>query len=106
MWDRTTVVVAAGSDRTFAFKPIDTQWDVWDTVQGVEASKTSAAATTHLFAGDLVIMRDNCNDDFFHAVHAGESNDPRVSLVFKRGIGQRGHGLAGQGRRSKRKRQR
>lgn len=106
MWDRTTVVVAAGSDRTFAFKPIDTTWDEWDPYhpdnesRPLSSSATVAASTT-LFAGDLVVMQENCNDDFYHAVHAGHSDDPRVSLVLKRAIGPRGHGLAGQGRRRK-----
>lgn len=110
-WDRTTVVVAAGSDRKFAFKPIPsiTTWQEWDdtapsTLQQEEASNT--AAVTHLFAGDLVVMTDTCNDDFYHAVHAGRNNDPRISLVFKRAIergGTKGHGLAGQGRRRRRR---
>ena len=58
-------------------------------------------------------MRDNCNDDFYHAVHAREadSNDTtaggeRISLVLKRALdrggGKRGHGLAGEGRRARR----
>jgi hypothetical protein len=126
-WHRTTVVVAAGSDRIFAFKPIETSWHEWDPSErartrggkeGESSSESSRsndqkqvqAATTHLFAGDLVVMKDNCNDDFFHAVHAGDNNnndDPgRISLVLKRAIGlQRGHGLQGQGRRSRRKQQ-
>ena len=104
MWDRTTVVVAAGSDRIFAFKPISTIWNDWDIAPGRSSTTTDAgstATTTPLFAGDLVVMRENCNDDFYHAVHAGISDDPRVSVVLKRAIGPRGHGLPGQGRRFK-----
>jgi alkylated DNA repair dioxygenase AlkB len=111
MWDRTTVVVAAGSDRIFAFKPISTTWNDWDTAVTPRQSSSSptttatdggsTATTTPLFAGDLVVMRENCNDDFYHAVHAGITDDPRVSVVLKRSMGPRGHGLPGQGRRSK-----
>ena len=111
MWDRTTVVVAAGSDRIFAFKPIDTTWTDWDVNVSVSEGKTSfsgsggdkTAATVHLFSGDLVVMKENCNDDFYHAVYSGLNDDPRVSLVLKRAMG-RGHGLAGQGKRRRSKR--
>jgi hypothetical protein len=107
MWDRTTVVVAAGSDRIFAFKPITTTWKDWDVDRDTTAVASSGggdktAATIHLFSGDLVVMRDNCNDDFYHAVYAGISDEPRVSLVLKRSVG-RGHGLAGQGKRRRSK---
>ena len=64
-----------------------------------------------LFSGDVVAMRDNCNDDFEHAVlpAQGDHNKaPRISLVFKRALagpdGRRGHGLQGQGRRARRRR--
>lgn len=109
-WDRTTVVVAAGSDRIFAFKPIATTWRDWDlqyrdtvqdTVSNGGADATAAAIT--LFSGDLVVMRDNCNDDFYHAVYSGITDEERVSLVLKRAI-SRGHGLAGEGRRGRAKR--
>lgn len=108
MWDRTTVVVAAGSDRTFAFKPIETTWKEWDRTSEERDnvayfSEGKAAATVHLFPGDLVVMTSNCNDDFYHAVYAGRNDDPRVSLVLKRAVGN-GHGLAGQGRRRRAKR--
>jgi hypothetical protein len=139
-WHRTTVVVAAGSDRKFAFKPITTNWNEWDkdddtddsnSVPSSSSSSSSSqensnnnhninnkqAAVTHLLAGDLVVMKDNCNDDFYHAVHAGNNNNnnndkeqQRISLVLKRAIdrdgnGQKGHGLQGQGRRSRRRMQ-
>jgi alkylated DNA repair dioxygenase AlkB len=106
VWDRTTIVVAAGTDRKFAFKPIDTTWKEWDPLK-LENGQQSMAASIHLFSGDLVVMRDNCNDDFYHAVQAGANDKDRVSLVFKRaldrGNGRKGHGQQGQGRRSKRK---
>jgi hypothetical protein len=77
----------------------------------------SVAAVTHLVAEDMVVMRDNCIGDFYHAVRAGaagscltnKDNDAtstggeRISLVLKRALdrggGKRGHGLAGEGRR-------
>jgi hypothetical protein len=105
-WDRTTVVVAAGSDRKFAFKPIDTTWLDWDPLK-LDSSQQTIAANVHLFSGDLVVMTDNCNDDFYHAVYAGENDKDRISLVLKRaldrGNGRKGHGQQGEGRRSKRK---
>jgi hypothetical protein len=138
-WDRLTVVLAAGDDRKFAFKPIGerTQWEEWDYVKGVGLHGSSnnnnnnmletvacepVAAVTHLFAGDMVVLRDTCNDDFYHAVHAGEAGScltnkdkdatvtigggERISLVLKRALdrggGKRGHGLAGEGRRARR----
>jgi alkylated DNA repair dioxygenase AlkB len=121
LWDRLTVVVAAGDDRKFAFKPIGerTQWEEWDCGNDNNNNHLDTiacepvAAVTHLFSGDLVVMRDNCNDDFYHAVHAREAdkNDAtaggeRISLVLKRALdrggGKRGHGLAGEGRRARR----
>jgi hypothetical protein len=148
-WDRLTVVLAAGDDRKFAFKPIGerTQWEEWDHVNGVGALHGNnnsndnnnnnnnnmletiacepVAAVTHLFAGDMVVLRDTCNDDFYHAVHSGEAGSclmnkdkdatittigggggERISLVLKRALdrggGKRGHGLAGEGRRARR----
>jgi hypothetical protein len=105
-WDRTTVVVAAGSDRKFAFKPIDTTWLDWDPLK-LDSSQQTIATNVHLFSGDLVVMTDNCNDDFYHAVYAGENDKDRISLVLKRaldrGNGRKGHGQQGEGRRSKRK---
>jgi hypothetical protein len=112
-WDRTTVVVAAGASRKFAFKPVDTNWDQWDLLSSDNNSNidnnnnnNNQAAVIPLFAGDLVVMTRNCNDDFYHAVHAGDNDDPRISLVLKRALersgGQKGHSLQGQGRRRKR----
>ena len=107
-WHRTTVVVAAGSDRKFAFKPIDTTWVDWDPlkVDNGQQQQSTTAVAIHLFSGDLVVMKDTCNDDFYHAVHSGDSNDDRVSLVLKRALdrnGKKGHGEQGQGRRSRKK---
>ena len=108
LWHRTTVVVAAGMDRKFAFKPIAGTWSRWDALEHSDSDKPgqTVAASIHLFAGDLVVMRDNCNDDFYHAVHAGENDQDRVSLVLKkaldRGGGRKGHGQPGQGRRARR----
>jgi alkylated DNA repair dioxygenase AlkB len=104
-WHRTTVVVAAGSDRKFAFKPIDTKWQDWDPLQ-IPSNNQNMATAIHLFSGDLVVMIDNCNDDFYHAVHAGDTDDDRVSLVLKRALdrnGKKGHGKQGHGRRYRRK---
>jgi 2OG-Fe(II) oxygenase superfamily len=104
VWHTTTVVVAVGSDRKFSFKPISgrTEWKEWD---NLDMPATSTAATVSVFAGDLIVMKDSCNDDFYHAVHAGVSDEQRISLVMKRAIdrgnGRRGHGLQGQGRRNK-----
>jgi hypothetical protein len=101
VWHTTTVVVAAGSDRKFSFKPINAEWKNWDVLK---VPSPATAATITLFAGDLVVMRDTCNDDFYHAVHAGLTDDERISLVLKRAIsrnGQKGHGIEGQGRRNR-----
>mmetsp|Transcript_43553 Transcript_43553/g.105122 ORF Transcript_43553/g.105122 Transcript_43553/m.105122 type:complete len:455 (+) Transcript_43553:85-1449(+) len=104
-WHRTTVVVAAGTDRKFAFKPIEKSWSDFDPCR-MDNGQQSMAASINLFSGDLVVMKDNCNDDFYHAVHAGESDKDRVSLVLKRALdrnGKKGHGQQGQGRKSRRK---
>ena len=114
-WDRTTVVVAAGASRKFAFRPIPqiTTWREWESNPGGGTDDDgNLAAVTRLFPGDLVVMKDECNDKFYHAVHAATPGDDsyhseRISLVLKRaldrGSNRRGHGLAGQGRRSRRK---
>jgi hypothetical protein len=123
-WERLTCVVAAGDERRFAFRPIPgtTTWNEWDTRSSITTASginnngggdaTNAPAAIHLFSGDIVKMWGSCNDDFYHAVYTAEGEagtDGRVSLVFKRsmdrGGGKRGHGLAGEGRRSKRKSQ-
>lgn len=110
LWERLTCVVAAGNERRFAFRPIpgSSTWSQWDKVQGTSVEET-LPAVIHLFPGDVVKMWGTCNDDFHHAVYAaeGENVGDRVSLVFKRAInrgGKRGHGLQGEGRRSRRKR--
>ncbi len=103
VWHTTTVVVATGSDRKFSFKPV-AGWTEWDRFQ---VPAPVRAGTVSVFAGDLVVMKDNCNDAFFHAVHAGVTDDQRISLVLKRAIdrgnGRRGHGLPGHGRRSRKR---
>lgn len=90
VWDRTTCVVAAGTSRRFAFRPRQNKW----------------TAVTELWPGDVVHMWGECNDDYEHAVLPGRGG--RVSLVLKRALdrggGRKGHGLAGQGRRSRRRR--
>ena len=115
LWDRLTCVISAGDDRRFAFRPISdiSSWEDWDTIDTV-AENNNAPAVFHMFAGDIVKMNGRCNDDFWHAVYADSddvatrsSGEGRVSLVFKRAIdrnGKRGHGLSGEGRRSKRRR--
>ena len=100
-WHRTTVVVAAGSDRRFSFKPIHSLWEEWDTLS---IRAPMASATIPLFSGDIVVMKDTCNDDFYHAVHAGSCKEDRVSLVLKRALdrnGRKGHGIPGSGRRNR-----
>jgi hypothetical protein len=102
-WHTTTVVVAAGSDRKFSFKPIETSWHDWDCLK---VDSPAESATIPVFSGDVIVMKDSCNDDFFHAVHAGTFDDDRVSLVLKRALdrnGRKGHGLPGEGRRSGKK---
>ncbi|CAB9527955.1 expressed unknown protein [Seminavis robusta] len=112
MWERLCCVVAIGSPRKFAFRPIPghTSWNEWDGPDSNEDTNCCAAAI-RLFPGDAVIMWGSCNDDFHHAVYP-ENEQPhtsdlqRVSLVLKRAIvrgGRRGHGLEGHGRRARRK---
>lgn len=70
----------------------------------MENGQKSMAASINLFSGDIVLMKDNCNDEFYHAVHAGDSDKDRVSLVLKRALnrnGKKGHGQQGQGRKSR-----
>jgi alkylated DNA repair dioxygenase AlkB len=109
LWERLTCVVAAGDERCFAFRPIPgtSTWSKWDNVKGTNAEET-LPAVIHLFTGDVVKMWGTCNDDFHHAVYTAEGDivGDRVSIVFKRAInrgGKRGHGLQGEGRRSRRK---
>ena len=86
-WHCTSAVISAGTDRKFAFRRIDGDQVAW----------------THLFSGDMVVMRDKCNDEYYHAVRAGDDDKSRVSLVLKRALdlggGRKGHGLDRQGRR-------
>mmetsp|Transcript_19669 Transcript_19669/g.42904 ORF Transcript_19669/g.42904 Transcript_19669/m.42904 type:complete len:423 (+) Transcript_19669:246-1514(+) len=114
LWDRLTCVVSAGSDRRFAFRPIPgaSAWDDWDTGKKGAAVDKNIPAVYHMFAGDIVKMYGRCNDEFYHAVYADDAinmkvnGQGRVSLVLKRAIdrgGRRGHGLAGEGRRSRRR---
>jgi len=105
-----TCVVAAGDYRNFAFRPIGpkTKWNDYDPTAVTGKGNDNVAAAIPLFSGDVVQMWGDCNDVFHHAVYAGgENSKDRVSLVLKqaldRGSGKRGHGLAGQGRRSKRR---
>ena len=117
MWERLNCVVSVGNSRRFAFRPIpdETTWNEWD--GGLETRQDTATvpAVIRLFPGDIVSMWGECNDLFHHAVYP-ESEDVaanegpasrRVSLVLKRAIvngkGRRGHGLAGEGRRSRRR---
>ena len=126
VWERLNCVVAVGSARRFAFRPIDTPWGHWDSssragkvIDEQSQNTNKDPAVIRLFPGDIVQMYRACNDDFHHAVYP-ENNDSsgmtrqnatRVSLVLKRAIsrgsnGQKGHGLAGEGRRSRGKRSR
>lgn len=118
-WERLTCVIAAGSSRRFAFRPIpgQSEWNLWESSQEPDSplrtlsSEPHAPAAITLFPGDVVKMWGSCNDDFHHAVYSGQArtsgqNEGRISLVLKRAIarggGIRGHGLSGQGRRSRR----
>ena len=116
-WHRVTAVVSCGQVRVFAFRPIPeiSVWNDWDIIyQNAKQQKddtTCAPATLSLFPGDVVLMTRDCNDCFHHAVYSSQSSlsnhldSSRVSLVFKRAIdrnGKRGHGLEGEGRRSRR----
>jgi hypothetical protein len=122
VWDRFTCVVAAGSPRRFAFRPIPqvTAWNDWDTSatpsfgaaqppqQLLPTEEQNRAVVVNLFPGDIVIMIGSCNDDFHHAVYAADSEPMpeigRISLVLKRAMvrgKRRGHGLPGEGRRSR-----
>lgn len=113
VWERLTCVVAAGDERRFAFRPIPdvSTWSEWDSIPNKNTQETMPAVI-HLFPGDVVKMWATCNDDFHHAVYTaqdetGDGGDGRVSLVLKRAIsrggGKRGHGLEGEGRRSRRR---
>lgn len=126
-WERLTCVVAAGEERRFAFRPIPglTRWEEWDFLEkdndGFKSDgEGNKPAIIHLFSGDIVKMVGTCNDDFHHAVYNAlkeeddhkrnqENEVGRVSLVFKRamvrGNGKRGHGMQGEGRRSRKKSQ-
>ncbi len=94
---------------------------------GVSSSSNIEPVFLHLFPGDCVMMWGSCNDVFDHAVYGADHeilgnndednndtqllghnhNDGRVSLVFKKAIirsnGRKGHGLLGEGRRSRKK---
>ena len=95
-WHRTTTVVSIGEARRFSFRAVKRPG------VGHDASADLGA----LYWGDVVVMRDHCNDAFEHAVMPAQgaaNRGPRVSLVFKRaladGNGRKGHSLAGEGRR-------
>ena len=101
----------------FAFRPIPdvTTWSEWDGIDLPAPTKANqqnenASAALQLFPGDVVFMGSCSNDLFHHAVYSSPSegiaiNTSRVSLVFKRALdrggARRGHGLAGEGRRSR-----
>lgn len=125
MWERLNCVVSVGDSRRFAFRPIpdQTSWSEWDSQRVSQdladaIDSGNAPAVIRLFPGDIVSMFANCNDRFHHAVYPesesisserGAKDLRRISLVLKRAIangnkGRKGHGLAGEGRRSRRKR--
>jgi alkylated DNA repair dioxygenase AlkB len=80
IWERLTCVVAVGSARRFAFRPIETSWEDWDTNKSAATGQSPLAeqnnkecarnpAVIRLFPGDVVQMHSTCNDDFHHAVY-------------------------------------
>eukprot|EP00571_Detonula_confervacea_P016050 CAMPEP_0172307882 /NCGR_PEP_ID=MMETSP1058-20130122/8645_1 /TAXON_ID=83371 /ORGANISM="Detonula confervacea, Strain CCMP 353" /LENGTH=630 /DNA_ID=CAMNT_0013020179 /DNA_START=107 /DNA_END=1999 /DNA_ORIENTATION=+ len=120
-WHRTTAVVSCGTSRGFAFRPIPevSTWSEWDTIdQNTQTKETqqndNTPASLQLFPGDVVFMTGSCNDFFHHAVYSSPFDrvgieNSRVSLVFKRALdrgGKKGHGLAGEGRRSRQRNRR
>jgi alkylated DNA repair dioxygenase AlkB len=122
-WERLTCVVAAGEPRRFAFRPIPglATWSEWESnnasanLGATKSVDDNVPAVLTLFPGDVVKMDGSCNDDFHHAVYpehgissTADDHDRqgRVSLVLKRAIdrnGRRGHGVAGQGRKARRR---
>lgn len=116
-WHQTTCVVSCGTSRGFAFRPIPevSTWSEWECIDQKAVIKDgqqhdNSPAALQLFPGDLVFMAGACNDVFHHAVHFSPFekvgvDSSRVSLVFKRALdrggGKKGHGLAGEGRRSR-----
>ena len=115
-WARPTYVVSCGETRRFAFRPsaqaapavIAAAAAGRSAVGEVPAAGEAMRHVVSLFSGDVIVMRDTCNDDFEHSVLAaqGQSNlGARVSIVFKRALpgrdGRRGHTLEGEGRRSR-----
>lgn len=102
-WHTTTVVVSIGEARRFSFRPVKRP--------GTAGVLHDGADLGALYWGDVVVMREHCNDDFEHSVMPAQGSantGPRVSLVFKRaladGNGRKGHSLAGEGRRSRARR--
>ena len=102
------------TSRTFAFRPIPevSTWSAWDDDVGQTPMNdvNNAPASLQLFPGDVVFMTGSCNDMFHHAVYSSPFdnvgiNNSRVSLVFKRALerggGKKGHGLRGEGRRTR-----
>ena len=107
----------------FAFRPIPevSTWSEWDKMdrstlpKDTQQQNDNTAAALQLFPGDVVFMTGSCNDLFHHAVYSSPfdrvgSNNSRVSLVLKRALdrggGRKGHGLAGEGRRSRQRNRR
>lgn len=88
VWARETCVVSGGEPRRFAFRP------------RADARNDDDRHAFHLFHGDVVTMRRDCQDVYQHGVLAADDDDTndgaRVSLVFKASIprgpgGARGH---------------
>ncbi|KAL7531447.1 hypothetical protein ACHAXR_004053 [Thalassiosira sp. AJA248-18] len=121
-WHHTTAVVSCGTSRGFAFRPIPelSTWREWDdidqnTLMKDKQQTDNTPASLQLFPGDVVFMSGACNDVFHHAVYSSPfdtvgCDSSRVSLVFKRALdrggGKKGHGLAGEGRRSRQRNRR
>lgn len=114
--------MSCGTSRGFAFRPIPevSSWSEWDNLDQTKSLKDTqqhgnTPASLQLFPGDVVFMTGSCNDLFHHAVYASPfdevvGSNNRVSLVFKRALdrggGKKGHGLAGEGRRSRQRNRR
>ena len=71
MWDDFSIVVSFGGDRRFTFRKKDDY-----------SNKTEFIVSN----GDIVIMKEGCQQLYQHRVHKAKTDEPRISLVFKKRI--------------------